>query len=216
MRYLAVAFPESARSLTNLVESISRSIDGVFLLGGIPEPDRLTAYLQSLGLEIVGVTSSLDDHYAASILEKQGALVEGRLKALNGGLLVAGINGRDPATSIAQLREKLAGLEGRTIILGYHAPRGCGDKIPGLEARIGLWELKELIEKTKPLLYITSRSPLPEACKIGSTLVLSIGWLQNRDYTVLELPLPYWEHKKTSSIRSPKHIEPAPRQPKTG
>jgi len=131
-------------------------------------------------------------------MDSYGFLVEGRVESTSSGLLIAGINGRDPVTSIKQLSRRLEGLEQKTVILGYHPPKGCMDYDEHLGISIGLHETRELITSRKPLVYITSRLSRTGYCKLGQTIVASTGWLRKGKYLLIELPILRIEEKTLS------------------
>ncbi len=186
MTLLAFSTPRDVREALSLIDMYSGIADAVVIVGGIPSPETLAEHISSLGLEAYAVTGPRDDHYAAESMRRKGFLVEGRLVATSTGLFIAGVNGRDPVTSITQLRERLTGFEGRSIIISYYPPKGCADTVPGIREGAGLYEARELVREAKPLAYITARSPEECVALCGETLVIGVGWLSRGHYVLID------------------------------
>ncbi|MDP8003041.1 MAG: metallophosphoesterase family protein [Caldisphaera sp.] len=101
----------------------------------------------------IAVTGNVDDVSIMRILDKNGVLLDGRIKTINN-LLFAGIGGIDPRTNIISIKKKLETARKKIdILLSHNPPHGILDKtIFGIGA--GLKEINEINSLYNPRLHL--------------------------------------------------------------
>ncbi len=148
--------------------------------------DTAEALLSRARAPVVAVTGNMDDTSIARRLEEAGALLDGRYRAV-AGLVLAGVGGRDPASSLEALRGRERPSGGPLVLVTHHPPKGLVDRsFIGIHA--GLRELRELLEELRPVAHLCGH--IHEArgtARLGHTLVVNAGPAKKGYYAVVTI-----------------------------
>ncbi|MCE4611221.1 MAG: metallophosphoesterase family protein [Desulfurococcales archaeon] len=130
----------------------SESYDVVLATGDYECLDTVEALLKA-PTPIASVTGNMDHASISRRLAEAGVLVDGRVKMVEG-LLVGGVSGMDPASSLRSLLDRIGreGVSRIDVLLTHHPPRGVLDlTLAGVRA--GLESLRKLSETLSPKLH---------------------------------------------------------------
>lgn len=150
------------------------NVDVVAVTGDIECNGHIIRLLRECGKPVLAVTGNMDDQYIAKILDEAGFNIESRLREYEG-VWFAGVNGREPLTSMKRLEQLLKTRPRPLVIVAHHPPHGYVDKTwAGIHA--GLYEALRFIEKVRPDAYLCGH--IHEArgtARIGDTLIVNPG-----------------------------------------
>ncbi|MET1129158.1 MAG: hypothetical protein ABWW70_07570 [Thermoproteota archaeon] len=197
---LMAAMRRARSCLARLLESL-RGTGGVLLLvGDLCYSTLVEEALSGWDDVVLGVPGALDDHHVARILEERGALLEGGLVYLGGGIHAGAVSGREPAGSARALLEA-----GRLELLASYL-------LPPQLARLGggqAWTSElvgKIIESTAPALVVVgSLCPSPAVARFRETVLLCPGTLSEGCVGVAELRDGAVERAEVVCLAEPEH-----------
>jgi len=141
--------------------------------------------LSKVASPVLAVTGNMDDVSVMRYLREKGFLVEGITKSL-GGLTFAGVSGIDPITSIDTLKKRLSSAS-VDILLSHHPPKNTVDRT-FIGVRIGLRELRSLVEELKPLVHLCGHIHESRGLsRIGNTIIVNPGPAKKGYYAIIEV-----------------------------
>ncbi len=168
-------------------EIARKEVDLVLIAGDIECQHPLEEILET-GVRVYAVTGNMDDTYIYRLLKQYGIGVDGCVIEYSG-YTIAGIGGIGFRTNLEKITKVLdKGVEqDKLIILSHYPAHGFNDKTySGVHA--GLYELRELIENYKPLLFLHGH--IHEARGVSrykNTLIVNPGPLMYGYYSLIKI-----------------------------
>ena len=148
------------------------------------ECESAARVLAESGVRALAVTGNLDHPGVARILRDAGILVDGEVVEV-GGVTFAGVGGLDVRGSLEKLGRKLPGRR-VDVLLTHHPPKGAVDR-SFIGVRIGLVEVRELVETLRPALHLCGHVHESRGVeRVGETVVVNAGPLKSGYYAVVE------------------------------
>lgn len=168
-------------------EIVRRKIDLVLIAGDIECIDPLEKIIDA-GVTVFAVTGNMDDTYIYRVMKDYGVAVDGVIKEYRG-YMVAGIGGLSFKTNFERIVKPLTGSidHWNLIILSHYPAKGFNDTTyNGVHA--GLIQLREFIERYKPVLFIHGH--IHEArgiSRYNGTVIVNPGPLMHGYYSIIDI-----------------------------
>ncbi len=135
---------------------------------------------------LVAVTGNMDDAAVAKYLRDKGVLLDGRVRRIDEPMF-AGLGGLDFASSLSNLRRLLEREPvDIDILVSHHPPKGILDRT-FIGLRIGLKELRKLVEDLKPKAHLFGHIHEARGVEVRNGIVfVNAGPLKKGYYAIVE------------------------------
>jgi putative phosphoesterase len=168
-----------------LSEVLKKEDSDLVILSGDIECYDLIEVLENINDRLLAVTGNMDDISILRGLRDLNVLIDGKVVKRHN-LLIGGVGGLDPITSLEELKQNISRSQAKIdILVSHHPPKGAVDKtLIGLRA--GLEELRDFVIEHKPKLHLCGHIHEARGIeKLGETLVVNPGPLKRGYYAII-------------------------------